>query len=81
MVAVPVSNLSAVYLGGNVYIIRGTTSPGTSVRVSGREAAAAGDGLFQVQISAPPGMREVTIEASDSQGNSTQYRVPLTRSS
>ncbi|HEX7530708.1 MAG TPA: FecR domain-containing protein [Pyrinomonadaceae bacterium] len=79
--AVPVSNLSAVYLGGNVYIIRGATSPGTSVRVSGREAAAAGDGIFQVQINAPPGMREVTIEASDSQGNSTQYRVALTRSS
>lgn len=79
--AVPVSNLSAVYLGGNVYIIRGMTSPGTSVRVSGREAAAAGDGIFQVQINAPPGMREVTIEASDSQGNRTQYRVALTRSS
>jgi FecR protein len=81
MVAVPVSNLAAVYLGGNVYIIRGTTSPGTTVRISGREATAAGDGIFQVQINAPPGMREVTIEASDSQGNSTQYRVPLTRSS
>ena len=81
MVAVPVSNLSAVYLGGNVYIIRGTTSPGTSVRISGREAAAAGDGLFQVQISVPPGTREVTIQASDSQGNNTQYRVPLTGSS
>jgi hypothetical protein len=79
--AVPVSNLTAVYLGGNVYIIRGTTSPGTSVRVSGREATAVGDGNFQVQISAPPGMREVTIEVSDAQGNSTQYRVPLTRSS
>ncbi len=80
-VAVPVTNLSAVYLGGNVYIIRGTTSPGTSVRVTGREAAAAGDGMFQVQINAPPGMREVTVEASDAQGNSTQYRVALTRSS
>jgi len=78
-VAIPVSNLSTVYLGGNVYIIRGTTSPGTTVRISGREATAAADGLFQVQISAPPGMREVTIQASDSQGNSTQYRVPLTR--
>lgn len=78
-VGVPVSNLSAVHLGGNVYIIRGTTSPGTTVRISGREAAAAADGLFQVQISAPPGMREVTIQASDSQGNSSQYRVPLTR--
>lgn len=78
---VPVSNLTAVYLGGNVYIIRGTTSPGTSVRISGREATAVGDGNFQVQISAPPGMREVTIEVSDVQGNNTQYRVPLTKSS
>jgi hypothetical protein len=81
MAAVTMSNLTAVYLGGNVYIIRGTTSPGTSVRVSGREATAVGDGNFQVQISAPPGMREVTIEASDVQGNNTKYRVPLTRSS
>jgi len=78
--AVPMSNLTAVYLGGNVYIIRGTTSPGTSLRVSGREAAAAGDGVFQIQISAPAGMREVTIEASDAQGNNARYRVPLTRS-
>jgi len=79
VVGVPVSNLSAVYLGGNVYLVRGTTSPGTTVRIAGREAAAAADGLFQVQISAPPGMREVTIQASDSQGNRSQYRVPLTR--
>ena len=37
--AIPVSNLTAVYLGGNVYLIRGKTSPGNSVRVSGREAS------------------------------------------
>jgi hypothetical protein len=78
---VPVTNLTAVYLGGNVYLIRGTTSRGTTVRVSGREATAAADGNFQVQITAAPGMREVTIEASDLQGNNTQYRVPLTGSS
>jgi hypothetical protein len=76
-VAVPVSNLSAAFLGGNVYIIHGTTSPGANVRISDREAVAAGDGAFKLQISAPPGAREVTIEASDSQGNSTRYRVPL----
>jgi hypothetical protein len=81
MSAVPVTNLTAVYLGGNVYIIRGTTSPGTNVHVLGREATAFGDGNFQVQISAPPETREVTIEASDMQGNSTRYRVPLNRSS
>jgi len=81
MSAVPVTNLTAVYLGGNVYIIRGTTSPGASVHVSGREATALGDGSFQVQISAQPGIREVTIEASDGQGNSTRYHVALTSSS
>jgi hypothetical protein len=76
--AVPVSNLTSVYLGGNVYVIRGTTAPGASVRVSGREATAASDGNFQVQITAPSGTREVTIQASDLQGNNSQYRVPLT---
>jgi hypothetical protein len=75
--AVPVSNLTSTYLGGNVYIIRGTAAPGINVRTSGREAAAAGDGNFQVQITAPPGTREVMIQASDSQGNNSQYRVPL----
>ncbi len=78
--AVPVSNLSAVYLGGDVYLIRGITSSGTSVRVSGREALAANDGSFQVQITAPPATREVVIQASDPQGNRSQYRVTLNRS-
>ena len=77
---VPVANLAAVYLGGDVYLIRGTTSAGTSVRVSGREAAAASDGSFQLQISAPASTREVTIRVADAQGNSSQYRVPLSRS-
>jgi hypothetical protein len=77
--SVPMANLAAVYLGGNVYIIRGTTSAGTNVRVSGREATAPADGNFQVQISAPPGTREVTIEASDVLGNRTRYTVALTR--
>ena len=81
LAVVLVSNLTAVYLGGNVYIIRGTTSVGTSVRVAGREAEAAADGNFQVQISALPAMREVTIETTDVQGNRTQYRVALSRSS
>lgn len=76
---VPVSNLSAVYLGGNVYLIRGTTSSGTTVLVSGREAVATADGSFQVQIIAPPGTQEVLIQASDLQGNRSQYRVTLNR--
>ena len=49
LAVVPVSNLSAVHLGGNVYLIRGTTSSGTTVLISGREAVATADGRFQVQ--------------------------------
>ncbi|HYR77294.1 MAG TPA: FecR family protein [Pyrinomonadaceae bacterium] len=79
LAVVPVSNLSAVHLGGNVYLIRGTTSSGTTVLISGREAVATADGHFQVQIIAPPGTQEVLIQASDLQGNRSQYRVTLNR--
>ena len=79
LAVVPVSNLSAVHLGGNVYLIRGTTSSGTTVLISGREAVATADGRFQVQIIAPPGTQEVLIQASDLQGNRSQYRLTLNR--
>ncbi|HKP35411.1 MAG TPA: FecR family protein [Pyrinomonadaceae bacterium] len=75
--SVSVSRLSSTYLGGNVYIIRGASPPGTTISVLGREALAGPDGTFQLQITAAPGMREVTIQASDRQGNSSQYRLPL----
>jgi hypothetical protein len=78
---VSVSNLTAVHLGGDVYIIRGTTMPGSNVRVSGREAPALADGTFQIQITAPASVREVSVQASDSQGNTSSYRVALTRTS
>jgi len=79
-VAVRVSNLTADHLGGDVYIIRGMTSPGANIRVANREATAAGNGSFQIQISAPPNAREVTIQILDSQGNTGQYRLSLTGS-
>lgn len=79
LTTVPVSNLAAVHLGGNVFIIRGATPAGTNIRVSGREASATGDGKFQVQIAVPAGTNEVTLQASDQQGNTSSYRVPLTR--
>jgi len=77
--AVSVSRLSSTYLGGNLYIIRGASPPGTTISVLGREALAGPDGTFQVQITATPGMHEVTIQASDAQGNSSQYRLALPR--
>ncbi|HJZ83182.1 MAG TPA: FecR domain-containing protein [Pyrinomonadaceae bacterium] len=77
--SIPVSNVSAILLGGNVYIIRGTTSPGANVRVSDREASAASDGSFQLQISAPANSHDVTIQVSDARGNLSTYKVPLTK--
>ena len=77
--SVPVSRLSSTYLGGNLYIIRGASIPGTTISVLGREAQAGPDGTFQLQITAAPEVREVVVEASDAQGNSSQYRLPLPR--
>src|SRR5947207_6437951 len=48
-VEVPVANLSAVHLGGNVYIIRGISSPGVTLRVSDHQANAATDVRFKYQ--------------------------------
>jgi len=74
---VSVANLSAELLGGNIYLIRGKTVPGTTIRVGGRETIAAPDGGFQIQITAQASTREMTVEAQDSQGNSSQYKVAL----
>jgi hypothetical protein len=74
---VPVSNLAAELLGGNIYLIRGRSEPGTIIRVAGRETITQGDGSFQTQVTAPPGAREITIDADDQRGNSTPYRLSL----
>jgi len=74
---VPVTDLTAELLGGNVFIIRGRSEPGTTIRVAGRETLAATDGAFQIQITAPPGDNQVAVEAQDPRGNSSQYRVQL----
>lgn len=74
---VSVSNLVAELLGGNVYLIRGRAEPGTTIRIAGRETIVPAEGSFQVQTTAPLGTREIYIDAEDSRGNSTPYRVPL----
>ena len=73
---VSVSDLNAELLGGSIYIIRGKSEPGTTIRVSGRETIAAPDGAFQIQVTAGAA-RELMVEARDSQGNSSQYKVQL----
>ena len=74
---VSVSDLSTELLGGNIYLIRGKAEPGTTIRVSGRETIAAHDGAFQIQVTAAGATRELALEAKDSQGNSSQYKVTL----
>ena len=74
---VSVSSLSAELLGGSLYLVRGRAEPGTTIRVSGRETIVAQDGTFQIQVSAARAARDISIEAQDSQGNSSQYRVAL----
>jgi hypothetical protein len=74
---VAVSNLIAELLGGNIYLIRGRSDPGNTIRVAGRETIVPTDGSFQLQITAPDGTREINVDAEDPRGNSTQYSVTL----
>src|ERR1041385_834791 len=74
---VSVANLSTELLGGNIYLVRGKAEPGITIRVAGRETIAAPDGAFQIQVTAGGATRELTVEAQDPQGNSSQYRVSL----
>jgi len=74
---VPVSNLVAELLGGRIYLIRGRSDPGTTIRVAGRETIVPSDGTFQLQVTAPAGSQEMNIDAEDSRGNVTPYRVSL----
>ncbi|HEU5133090.1 MAG TPA: FecR domain-containing protein [Pyrinomonadaceae bacterium] len=74
---VAVSDLSTELLGGSIYLIRGKADPGVTIRCSGRETIAAADGSFQIQVTAAATTRDLALEAQDSRGNSSQYRVSL----
>jgi hypothetical protein len=76
---VPVTNLTAELLGGNIYLVRGKAEPGTTIKISGREAIVPTDGNFQLQITAA-GSNEVIVHAQDPQGNGSQYKLSLGRS-
>lgn len=76
---VAVSNLTAELLGGNVYLVRGHSEVGNTIRAGGRDTLVATDGSFQLQITAAPGTQEVVVDAEDPRGNSSQYRLSLSR--
>lgn len=75
----PVSahDFNVEYVGGNVYILRGATQAGNTVRSSGRIAKATSDGTFQMQLAVARGARDFGLEIEDPQGKRAQYRVPL----
>jgi hypothetical protein len=74
---VTVSDLSSELLGGSIYLIRGKADPGVTIKCSGRETIAAPDGGFQIQVTAAATTRELVLEAQDSRGNSSQYKVAM----
>lgn len=71
------ADIGVEYVGGQIYVIRGRTQPGTIVNSMGREILSDSNGSFRLQITAPAGAREVTIEAQDQLGNRSQQRVQL----
>jgi hypothetical protein len=76
---VTVSNLTAELLGGNIYLVRGHSEVGNTIRAAGRDTLVATDGSFQLQITAAPGTQEIVVDAEDPRGNSSQYRLSLAR--
>lgn len=77
--SIEVTNWAIEYIGGNIYLVRGRTQPGTTIHIAGRESLAASDGNFQLQITVAGGARDVEVEARDPDGNSSRYTLSLTQ--
>ncbi|MFL6207844.1 MAG: FecR domain-containing protein [Pyrinomonadaceae bacterium] len=74
---VGITNVTFEYIAGQIFIARGRTQPGNTVRIAGRETIATPDGTFQLQFTTPPGTREVALEVEDAHGNKAQTRQKL----
>ncbi|HEY0100480.1 MAG TPA: fibronectin type III domain-containing protein, partial [Pyrinomonadaceae bacterium] len=75
---ISISGVAFEFIGGSIYVVRGRTQPGNTIRISGRETLAAADGSFQLQISVPRAAREIIVEAEDSQGTRKDTRLAFT---
>jgi hypothetical protein len=71
------SELTAEYVGGQIYIIHGRTQPGTTVSSLGREILSDSSGAFRLQVTAPDGASEISVDAQDQQGNRSEQKVQL----
>jgi len=76
---VSVVDWAVEHLGGNIYLVRGRTQPGTTIRIVNREAQAGGDGTFQLQITVTGGARDVDAEARSPDGNNSRYKLSLSQ--
>ena len=74
---VSVADVQIEYVAGQIYLVRGRTQAGNTVRCAGRETLADRGGLFQLQINAPHGSRDITLEAVDTQGNRNSFKFTL----
>jgi hypothetical protein len=70
-------NVTFEYVAGSIYLARGRTQPGNTVRVEGRDTLAAGDGMFQLQTSLAKETRQVWVEVEDPQGNRQRTLVSV----
>jgi len=75
---ISVTDVAFEFIGGSIYVARGRTQAGNTVRIEGREVLAASDGSFQLQISVPRAAREIIVEAEDSQGTRKDTRIAFT---
>jgi len=72
---ITLSNVSFEFIAGNIYVARGSTQAGNTVHINGRQALAAADGSFQIQIPLRKGEREIEVEVEDAQGNRSRTRL------
>jgi hypothetical protein len=72
-----VSNVTFEYVAGSIYLARGRTQPGNTVRIEGRDTLTAGDGTFQLQTSLAKGTRQVWVEVEDPQGNKQRTLISV----
>lgn len=69
------SDLKVENVGGNVFMLIGTTQPGTQVKAQGNQVFAGPDGTFRLQISTQ--LSESAVELGDDRGNRAGYVISL----
>ncbi|MFV0388644.1 MAG: FecR domain-containing protein [Pyrinomonadaceae bacterium] len=73
--SIEATNWDVEDVGGNVYIVRGKTRPGATVKILDRSMFAGSDGAFRMQIvSKSP---TVNVDIVDELGNRSQYSLSL----